>query len=1047
MRPGPPRSAPIIRAVRPFATLLAALSVLAAGPSSVRADPRVTRPGTTLLPRGPDAIDTLRRPARGGDADDLEQVLVLPQRPGRNKVRWYGFDWRRYDYLDDEGSGGVRFYFYDREERIAPIAAALVREQYDLLSERFKFRPTQRIPYILYNSHREFENTNVFFVSEGVLGVTSPQDLRMALPYWGEFERFREVSTHEMVHQFTIQKMAERAAAAGTESGIMQFPLWFIEGLAEYYAKNGIDLETDMFARDLLLNPRPELGYALIGFWEDYPGAFVYTYKLGQLRLAFLAEEFGERVVQAVLDQSPRLGSARPGGAPAGAGDDGRETFQTLLSRLAGETPDNLALRFSAWMKRRYLPAYLEARQEPPTLLPVQLPGEPDAFSAGRDGFTVLYRSVERDTGRSRLHLVDRRNPPGAVEVAADGTPGLESLHPVLRRVTAVGDGQLAFVARHGSADSLYIVPFERKFEKGRPFFTLGDRKRIDLVEHDLIEAGDPAFSPDGTRLAFFALDGAGRIDVWIVELATGKLQRLTEDLYAERELTWTDDSPSRYGISGDGQDGTIIFSTDATPTRRTALEALDPATGRRARLTGEPADHRAPHALGGGLVVFSSDARGKQDLHLYDASTQRIRRLTDFVTGLTAPAPGPKGLAAIAFFGGRYQLFDVPTEALLELDERPALDGDPRPAAPFPQEPIPPETPEYQPHSLQNWRLENGVAAVGTASVGQGALLFGDVLGDRSAILQFAIYGDLSLTDALAFYADRSGRNVLGGGLFHTFTQRRDIAAPGFGTDVIYLQREYGLTGSWIYPFDTFTRIEARLTAQGIQRAFQYPLTADGFFTPFVSTSGLRTWRDARSGFDFESLAALRFGFDTTTWRFPGGPTGGGSLLAELGAGVLPLRSQTHAYAWFDAQHHWRVLGGAVLNLRLAGGASGGSVFARQFFLSSFDNLRGFTFSDRRLLGTTYAVTNLDLEFPLDAIIRIAIVTNVEGVLGLDFGGVSNDLRTLWASRTFAPVLGVNVGLGPFEVRVHWAYPIFIGGYELGAGWVPNVSLRYAYF
>jgi hypothetical protein len=1043
-RPRPNIPQPRKNALFPGAWLVLAAALLSPG---ARAEPFVTRPDAALLPRGNDAIEALRRPAKGGDSGGLEQVLVLPQRPGRNKVRWYGFDWRRYDYLDDAGVGGVRFYFYEREAGIARTAAAMVREQYEELSQRFNFRPMQRIPYILYNSHREFENTNVFFVSEGVLGVTSPQDLRMALPYWGETELFRHVSTHEMVHQFTIQKMAERAAAAGTESGISQLPLWFIEGLAEYYSQHGIDRETDMFARDLLLNARPELGYALIGFWDDDPGSFIYTYKLGQLRVAFLAEEFGERVVQGVLDQSPRLGLPRALTSPAPAGDDtGRETFETLLGRLTGEAPDNLALRFAAWLKRRYLPAYLEARQEPPALLPVQLPGEPDAFSAGRDGFTLLYRAVERETGRSRLFLADRRHPQGAVLVAADGVPGLESLHPVLRRVTAVGDRQLAFLARHGSADSLYVATYERRFERGRPVFSVGPRQRLDLVEHDLIEAGDPAFSPDGARVAFFALDGAGQIDLWTADLASGALTRLTNDRYAERDLAWSDEPPSVYGLPGGGEGGTLVYATDATPTRRWNLEALDPATGDRRRLTDEPADQRAPAFLGGGLVAFSSDARGKQDLHLYDASTGRVRRLTDFVTGLSSPSPGPRGLSALAFFGGRYQVFDVPTESLLEVDERPAIPGALAPPAPFPEEPIPENVPEYQPLARENWRLENGVAAVGSASVGQGTLLFGDVLGDRSAIVQFAVYGSLSLTDALAFYADRSGRDVRGAGLFHTFTQRRDPAAPGFGTDVLYVQREYGLTGSWIYPFDTFSRVEARATAQGIDRSFQYPLTPDGLSTPFVSTAALRAWRESRSGFDLEALGALRFGWDTTAWRFPSGPSGGASLLAEVGVGYLPLRTEAHAYGWLDAQQHWRLFG-ATLHLRLAAGASGGSVFARQFFLSSYDNLRGFNFSDRRLLGTAYAVTNLDLHVPLDALIRLALVTNVQGVLGLDFGGVSSAFETLWAARTLAPVVGFNVGLGPFLIRVHWAYPLDIGGDDLGTGWVPNVSLRYAYF
>lgn len=991
-----------------------------------------------------DAIDVLRR--EGDEARsrvsrrELEQVLVTPQRPGRNNVRYYDFEWRRYDYLDHDGQGGVRFYYYEREVEIARIAAAVVRDHYEELARRFDYRPTTRVPYILYNSHREFQNTNAFFVSEGVLGVTSPQDLRMALPYWGEFELFREVSTHEMVHQFTIQKVADRAAAQGIESPVMRMPLWFIEGLAEYYSKDGIDLETDMFARDLLLNPRPERGYMLIGFWDDYPGSFVYTYKLGQLRVAFLAEAYGEQLLQAVLDQSPQLASANPGGQP-------QEPFEKLVARISGETSDTIAQRFSAWMKRRYLPAYLVVRQEPPAIAPVTLSGEPDAFSSSADGRLILYRTVERDSGRSRLYLADRSEPKSAALVAADGVPGMESLHPVLRRVTAVGDKQVAFFARHDKSDALYVVDYAREEHGGQVRMRLGQRRRIDLHRHDLIEAGDPAFSPKGDKLAFFALDGVGRIDVWVAELATGELRRVTNDVFSERDLAWSDEPPEAWGLPAldSPHQGTLLLASDHTAHRRYNLFAMDPRTGERMRLTDEPADHRHPFPEGAGRVVFSTDARGKLDLHRYDREANSLTRMTDFVTGLAQPAPGPNGLQAIGFLGGQFRVFDVPPKEQLDLDVRPARPPESDGAPPLPDEPLPDDSHAYEPYAWRNWRLENGVAAVGSATMGQGALLFGDVLSDRNALLQVAVMGDFQLTDALAFYVDRSRRQVWGAGAFHTFNQRTEPDAPGFDEDVIYLQREYGVTALWSYPLDTFLRVEARGVVQGLARSFETQL--DHFGLNGTSTRALREWQQARGGFDLETLASVRLGYDTTRYKFPGGAAGGSSVLVELGGGYLPLRSALHTWGTLDAQTHFGLLGISTLHLRMASGLSAGSVFGRQFYLSAYDNMRGLQVNDRRLLGSTFAVFNADLEIPLDRLVRLAIFSNVEGVVGLDVGGVANHVQDLWASRTMAAVLGTNLGLGPFELRLHFAYPIDIGGLELSEGWVPNVSLRYAYF
>src|SRR5436853_5381958 len=279
-----------------------------------------------------------------------QEAYVIPQRPGKNQVRYFDFKWRDYDFLEDDGSAGIRFYYYDREYPVARIAAGLVRQSWAYLSDRFNYKPSFKVPYILYNTYREFLETNVFDVQEGTLGVTSPQDLRMTLSYSGDRQLFTVVSTHEMTHQFQIQKVAERAASAGLESPIQAFPLCFTEGLAEYYPHNQqMDSETEMFLRDIVLNPQGEIGYDFPSLEEDRPYAYLYTYKYGQAKLVFLSETYGERVIQGVLDQSPRLG-----GGGRGRGEP-REGFMQLLGHVAGDTAAQLNARGSTWARRRVM--------------------------------------------------------------------------------------------------------------------------------------------------------------------------------------------------------------------------------------------------------------------------------------------------------------------------------------------------------------------------------------------------------------------------------------------------------------------------------------------------------------------------------------------------------------------------------------------------------------------------------------------------------------------------------------------------------------------
>ena len=190
------------------------------------------------------------------------QVFVIPRHAEKSSVRHFTFDWRYVDILvelesgKEPRSGGVRLYFYEHERQVAERAVASIESSYRQLVERFRYVPTRTFPYILYSSYQEFLQTNLFPLQEGILGVTSPRDLKLSLPYLGDPRLFEEVGLHEMAHQFTIQKIrtvVDEKKALGDPLEVM--PLWFIEGLAEYYAKRGIDPEAEMLVSDLLGNP------------------------------------------------------------------------------------------------------------------------------------------------------------------------------------------------------------------------------------------------------------------------------------------------------------------------------------------------------------------------------------------------------------------------------------------------------------------------------------------------------------------------------------------------------------------------------------------------------------------------------------------------------------------------------------------------------------------------------------------------------------------------------------------------------------------------
>jgi hypothetical protein len=1041
-----------------------------------------------------EALDALRRlesTPRVARGDGLEQTFVVPERPGQNQVSWYDFHWRRYDVpAPGGGRGGIRLYYYDSAREQARRALPAIRSSYARLVDTFHFNPTRRIPFILYGTQREFQTTNVFAVTESVLGVTSPDDLRMTVPYFGDHARFVEVATHEMVHQFTIQKLLAETGADDVASPIHYLPLWFVEGIAEYYSKGGIDVETDMFLRDLVWNPKARDGYEVLPFAEDRVRGYIPTYKLGQARVAFMADTYGADRIQAFLESAYLLGDGR-GGRDSGGSDT--RGFAALVKRVLGEPLEQVDERWKAWLKRRYYAEYLRTPQDIAQMRVVRdLPAEPESFVVSPDGTLALVRGIDRERGRARIYLVDTQRPRNAIQLASDNAPGFESLHPVDYGILAIGNGILGFAAQDGPGDAFYVVRFKRAVRPdGKPGrLEVGDRRRIDLVPPDggrFIQISYPTFSVDGSHVAFVGVARDGQQDVYVAPSAGGAARRLTDDPYSEKDLAW-------------GADG-IYCASDATDHGRLNLFRIDPATGARTRLTTAASNDRQPRPQADGSVLFSSDVSGKPDIYLLKDG--RTQRLTDFTTGLSAPAQAAKarGVFASTFNGGSFKMIEVPRAALLDSPPQPIppATGDP---LPLPEASFPEAIPSYQALSLRNWGPEAGFIYGGGASggfAGRAAVLFADYLRDHVVFVDLAVWGSWDFTQALVLYEDRSRRSGLSLGAFHFVQEQLD----NLDTSLTYNQRDFGLVGAYRYPLDRFRRLEFDATVGAIQR---YCLT-DFFFYPtlYDPCGGLQgnppagepqrpygssaAWHDRNGGLNPDLTASGRFGYDTIRYDILTGPLSGNSLLAELGGMYVPWRGAVSGFFRADASQFFQIVGRSNFMLRAAVGTSfspaGESrAWERSFWISPADNLRGFYPGDLDYLrGRHYYVAQAELQIPLSPILHLFIFDFVEGVAALDFGGIFNryDTRSYgtspdpttgicavghtttrapdecvdvgaWDSRTLTGVLGVNVLLGPILLRVHFGHPYDIKGLRTPAiqfhdHWVTNITLRYFFW
>ncbi len=1009
----------------------------------------------------PSLGDSLRSIGRPAGSSGLEQDFVFTERPGQNPVAWYEFQWLYYDVPSPSGGkAGIRLYFYRSERAVAERALPVIRSAYLRLVEQFHYTPTRRIPYILYSSQREFQTTNVFQVAESVLGVTSPTDLKMSLPYFGDQQKFREVSTHELVHQFNIQKMLDLAGEDRSVGLVDALPLWFVEGIAEYYSKNGLDAETDGYLRDLLWNPDADRHYQVVDYADDRHRGYIPTYKLGQARIAFVAEVYGKERIQAYIENAYVVSTG-------GRLPPGEKTFAALTRRVLGESLEQVDTRWHAWLKRRCYPDYLADRQDLPQVQEVRgAPSEMEAYAASPDGATVFARGIDREEGRARLYLFDGGHPERALEVVSDDQPGFESLHPIEQNVLAISENAIAFTAQDGPADSLYYQSYRHSGKGGGkpPVLDLGARRKVPVAHPAglrFIEMTDPAFSEDGSRIAFVGLTERGQRDIYVVPVSGGIARQITDDPYNERDLSW-------------GKDG-IYCSSDATDHGLYNLFRVDPDTGARTRLTTAGANDRHPRRQEDGSVVYSSDAPGKNDLYLLRDG--RMQRLTNFTTGLWNPAaaPGSRAVWAQTFFHGRFRLVQVPRLAWLDEPAKTVAPA-PGPAPPFPVEPFPETVPRYDSYSLGNWHLDGAIVFGGAATnavAGRAVLLFSDVLRDNLLYLDLEVYGSFDYTQGLVLFENRAHRTAWALGAYQFVTLQFDRLNPTLS----FLQRDFGLRGILRFPIDRFRRFEAELSLGGLHRycltdeGFDFTLSCRGLYAARPEYASTPDWERRNGGVNLVASPVVRFGYDTVRFDPYEGPINGSSLLFELGGNVLPARGTASGFTRFDAERYWRLIGRSKLFLRLAGAVTfapsdDSRIWAKSWWLTSADNLRGFYPLDfAYLIGQNYYVANAELHVPLDVLVRILFFDYIAFVVAFDFGGVFNRWETrlepstgqileygAWQARSLTGVLGINVLLGPLLFRIHFGHPFDIGGeitpaMRTNTAWVTNISLRYFFF
>ncbi len=984
----------------------------------------------------------------------LIQLLVLAnmglaQRFGKNHVQYKTFDTY---FLQSEH---FDIFFTEGGQSIAEFTAETAEKVYKKIKADFRYELVDRIRFIVYNNHNDFESTNVQTRpgDESTGGFTEFFKNRVIIPFEGDWEKFRHVIHHELTHAVMLQMMY----GAGVQSIIsgmtrLQLPLWFIEGLAEYESR-GWDTESDMFMRDAALNGYvPEIPY-LNGFL---------AYKGGQSVLYYLSQKYGGEKIGELIGKIKLSKNLERG-----------------FKQSIGVGIDDLTKRWHKHLKREYWPD-INGREEPEEFAKKLTDHLKDrnfinnSPALSPKGDKIVFLSDKSDYFDIYLMSAIDGKLLGKV-ISGQKTGNLDELHWLRPGLTWNPTGrQIAFASKSGGHDALQIANVRKK-------------KIVKEYKYEMDGIFSPTWSPGGDEIAFVGMHD-GQSDIFILNLKTEELKNITNDIFTDLEPSY---SPNGKQIAFRSDRGGHT-DPDALPPgfdihnydyRNSDIYTIDLDENKTiTRITTSSAWEKYPRwSPDGKFLAYTSDRNGIYNIYLRNLETNEEYPITNVITGidhLSWQGDGSR-LAFTSFYYGGYDIYlmknplnikpgDITLENTnyitklensmeKEIDEisklaQEELNKIEKPdfknyvfGENFAEGEV--ETPEEEIVFLDTTKYKDKSGAFkvknykpqfspdivyGNAGYSQffgvqgtTQLAISDVFGNHRMELYTDLFYDMRNSNYMVRYFYLPGRTDFGFGAYHN--------VYFFYSNQFGLMRDRYFGGS-VYasrPFNRYQRIDYSASFLGINREF-FDLNPE-----YAPDADIRVLT--------QSLSYVK---DTSIWGSTG-PVNGTRSEFSLMASPKIFGSKSLEFYTFrmDYRHYFKFKKEYNFVFRFAGGASNGQN-PQQFFLGGIDNwlnyrfkggeirinnpesiyfstfetpLRGANYYER--VGDRFALMNVEFRFPL---IRYLIlgwplplgVVNVRGALFSDIGtawyrGEEKSLDLFRSRDLRLPQLGEDLLMG----------------------------------
>lgn len=540
---------------------------------------------------------------------------------GQNKVNLVPEEWSTLQTMHFD------IYYPRGEDEFGRVVALMAEETYYTLKDQLTFPIGSRIPVMFYSSKTNFQSTNIIYplLTEGVGGFTESLRNRVAIPFDGSYSDLEELLAHELTHAYT-NALEDGVANALRSMRPTSFPFWFSEGLPEYLSIGGESDYNNMFILDMVVNDKLPPLQNLGGY---------YAYRLGESFLAYLAGSYGK---DKVTEYYYTLRSSNG--------------LDNATKKVFGLEFDDLESRWRYQLKRDFYPL-VESQG-----IPVEsLEKRSDSKKKGAyfnlmprfspDGSRYVWFSSAESRYSVWMGSLHGLSEPRRI-LKGEATGNIEEFHYFRSNLSWFPDNRrVAFAAKTANGDRIHILDVDRR----KIVRSIAPAGMSAIYELDV--------APDGRSLVFAGQQGM-RCDLFLMDMESENLTRITDDLYNDLQPRFTPDGQS------------VVFASERSrdpESRRRGLFAnlnrnifsLDLAGGELTQHTFEKKDCSFPQvdAKGQNLYYINSDG-GVSNIFALDLKGGGRAKVTSVLSGVYSAdlSPDSRHLLLANYFEGAWDIY-----------------------------------------------------------------------------------------------------------------------------------------------------------------------------------------------------------------------------------------------------------------------------------------------------------------------------------------------------------------------------------------------------